>query len=577
MKNPYILFILLAGLCYAKEDHAIQTYFRRVDKFGAIIDRKSSAFDDEIKKPLKQKISREDAVASLKVWPNRAKNGQKVTVLWSNVPTPNAKDYIAFYCPYDDNPTHYLDYFYVSESKTYAEGYGHHQVTVYNMRSQCVFKYYRSVSHYSQMVAKSELLIFETMEPLQRHIALTNDPTQMRVMWNSGEVNSQLMVKYGLTKELGMVETTIKTYHYLAEDMCHSPANTTGYWDPGFTYDALLTKLEPNTIYYYSVGCQQVMSEVLNFTTPLPAGDRTPFKFIVYGDMGVDPYPEAVTTASLVKKELNQNDIKLIFHIGDISYARGYAYIWEQWFDLVQPYSQNVPYMIGIGNHEYDHTAGGEKDPSHAKGPGGFKPSWFNGYTDSGGECSVPMNNRFHMPDNGNQIYWYSYDYGMLHMIMISTEHDYTPGSPQYTWLQNDLMNVNRNITPWVVIGGHRAMYASASIASDYVVAINMQRLFEELLYKYKIDLAFWGHYHSYERTCKVYRNNCTDDGIVHTVVGSAGFSLDAASWYPKDWSVYRIADYGYGRVTVTNTSHMLYEWVNNRFDKVMDYVWLTK
>jgi len=77
MENPCILFILLAGLCYAKEDHAIQTYFRRVDKFGAIIDRKSSAFDDEIKKPLKQKISREDAVASLKVWPNRAKKWTK--------------------------------------------------------------------------------------------------------------------------------------------------------------------------------------------------------------------------------------------------------------------------------------------------------------------------------------------------------------------------------------------------------------------------------------------------------------------------------------------------------------------
>ena len=63
--------------------------------------------------------------------------------------------------------------------------------------------------------------------------------------------------------------------------------------------------------------------------------------------------------------------------------------------------------MIGIGNHEYDHTAGGEHDPSHAEGPGGFRPSWFNGGDDSGGECGVPMYYRFKMPATGHSIWWY--------------------------------------------------------------------------------------------------------------------------------------------------------------------------
>ena len=48
---------------------------------------------------------------------------------------------------------------------------------------------------------------------------------------------------------------------------------------------------------------------------------------------------------------------------------------------------------------------------------------------------------------------------------MISTEHDFTPGSPMYMWLENDLRNVDRKKTPWVIIAGHRAMYCSASIA----------------------------------------------------------------------------------------------------------------
>ena len=59
----------------------------------------------------------------------------------------------------------------------------------------------------------------------------------------------------------------------------------------------------------------------------------------------------------------------------------------------------------------------------------------------------------------------YSYDYGLAHYIMISTEHDFSPGSPMYTWLEYDLRNVDRKKTPWVIIAGHRAMYCSSNNA----------------------------------------------------------------------------------------------------------------
>ena len=58
-------------------------------------------------------------------------------------------------------------------------------------------------------------------------------------------------------------------------------------------------------------------------------------------------------------------------------------------------------------------------------------------------------------------LFRYSYDYGMVHFIMISTEHDLSPGSRQYVWLEQDLENVNRSKTPWVILGGHRPMYTS--------------------------------------------------------------------------------------------------------------------
>ena len=72
----------------------------------------------------------------------------------------------------------------------------------------------------------------------------------------------------------------------------------------------------------------------------------------------------------------------------------------------IQPYSTLVPYMVGVGNHEQDHKSGGSKDPSGAPG-NGYHPKWGNYGSDSGGECGVPMFYRFHMPDNGNSVWWY--------------------------------------------------------------------------------------------------------------------------------------------------------------------------
>jgi hypothetical protein len=69
-------------------------------------------------------------------------------------------------------------------------------------------------------------------------------------------------------------------------------------------------------------------------------------------------------------------NVTCLLHIGDISYARGTGIIWDAFMTQIQPIAARVPYMVSIGNHEYDHETGGEKDPSGAPGPGGFRPKW---------------------------------------------------------------------------------------------------------------------------------------------------------------------------------------------------------
>jgi len=313
-------------------------------------------------------------------------------------------------------------------------------------------------------------------------------------------------------------------------------------------------------------------------TAPVPSA-TAPVNMIVYGDMG-EGYlvPEAAATATRVMGELADTD--LVLHIGDISYARSVGYSWEWFFNLIYNIATSIPYMVGVGNHEYDHVSGPENDPS---GAGlGFHPTWGNFGDDSHGECGRPYYERFHMPDNGESAFWYSFDYGSMHVIHMSTEHDFTPLSPQYQWLVQDLNAVDRSVTPWLVLAGHRPMYTSEDYQADYTVSVYMQAAFEDVIHQFGVDIAVWGHYHAYERTCAVFNQTCQPDGTTHIVVGTAGMELDNVDWMPRDWSVRHCNEFGYGRIRIAadpnqGTTSLLWQFVFNNNGTVFDEVTLTK
>jgi hypothetical protein len=237
--------------------------------------------------------------------------------------------------------------------------------------------------------------------------------------------------------------------------------------------------------------------------------------------------------------------------------------------------------MVSIGNHEYDYTSGGEHDPSGGAGPSGagFHPSWGNFGADSGGECSVPMHHRWHAPATGNSIYWYSFNYAGIHVVQMSTEHNWTRGSEQYEWLKQDLESVNRSITPWVILTGHRMMYTTQIIdkeCSVNLVASHLRSELEELMYENRVNLMLVGHQHAYERSCPVYKGACVDDGkaTVHVLAGSAGFEIDSTEFSRScgNWSLSHVNEYGYLRVS-TSPALMNIQFVLNKNGVVYDEV----
>lgn len=153
---------------------------------------------------------------------------------------------------------------------------------------------------------------------------------------------------------------------------------------------------------------------------------------------------------------------------------------------------------------------------------------------------------RWRMPGaevGGQSDFWYSFDYGLAHFISFDGETDYadspsqsfqddlarvhsnapfplenqtsvidagpfgridggiagvnnTKNYEQYQWLANDLANVDRTKTPWVIAMSHRPMYSSNVAAYQ----VNMRNAFEELFISHGVDLYVSGHIHWYER-----------------------------------------------------------------------------
>ena len=57
-----------------------------------------------------------------------------------------------------------------------------------------------------------------------------------------------------------------------------------------------------------------------------------------------------------------------------------------------------------------------------------------------------------------------------MFLIFLNPDTRFTQVMRQYSWLENDLAGVDRALTPWLVVYGHRPMYCTNNDRDDCTV-----------------------------------------------------------------------------------------------------------
>lgn len=511
-----------------------------------------------------------------------SKSGQFVDLSYSGFPTPSSDEWIGLYLVNDAvNKIAPIAYQMASHDPQYlTTGSGVLTVQLLNMRSNMVFYFFSGGLSQPVLVAQSvPIIVADVNEPLQGRLSLTPDPSQPLITWTTKNCSSPAMRWGSSSGVYGNTVNAERTIGYNKSDLCGAPATTVGYRDVGVFHTAIFHDLIPGQVvsYQYGDNINDVWSDEFSFIAPpLPGQD---VNIIAFGDLGQasvdDMNEESTMPASLHTRNGILNNIEgvqLVTHIGDISYAMGYSSQWEYFHQQMLPITASVPYMLAIGNHERDWPNSGSA----------------RGTTDSGGECGVPYELRFPMPTSELDAPWYSFDFGVTHFIIISTEHQFDPTSPQFNFVVEDLQEINRTLTPWVIFAGHRPYYVDSTSqtpeSGDQPVATELRLAFEELLFNYQVDLVFGAHIHMYQRSCPVYLGKCantTDNSyggpvVVNLGMAGASNSYDLELKRPDIWVVANDITHGF-MTLVANTTTLTMQYREGPSTRVFDSFTLSK
>ena len=355
--------------------------------------------------------------------------------------------------------------------------------------------------------------------PTQIHLQTADEPTAMTVMWAT-EQRGDAFVEWSHSG--GEQSTQGNSYCYEHDMAFHM---------------AQMTNLPLGEEITYKVGDGNTWSNEIKFSTINPASDH--FEWISIADHGLSSEGQDVS-----EEIIADTSAQMVTISGDISYSDGNQNVWDEWFDIQTPSMMKIPWMTAAGNHENEPITG------------------FTGYE-----------HRFDMDNTAeSEGFYYTRQVPGALLVFMSTEHPFTTGSSQFTWLKNVLETANtpesREASPFVIVYGHKPMYSSNSYHGSEV---ELRNALEQLYVEQGVDLVIAGHDHFYERTWPVVAEKPLSEGLdlavipsgiapIHLVIGVGGRAAYEDLDEPQpSWSAYREnSTYGWTRLVYDDTSKSL-------------------
>jgi len=401
--------------------------------------------------------------------------------------------------------------------------------------------------------------------PQQIHLSITKNAREMVVVWVTFEATDSDLRFIGEKSALpiddsdsdsgheGFTVPTASTEDYTyvkGASVYHEIENLSGLWK-AYVHTVTMKELRLNSKYSYSVGQRktETWSETYEFRTRNIIGQ--PVTLVTFADFStLNEVVKNRTTMARLHQNLSEFD--MIIEFGDLCYANGDCKVWDLFFNHIQPIAACKPWMPTVGNHENEND-------------------YFDGMGFKNYEARFKLPGRYH--------FWYSFDYGYAHIVVISTEHPIAPGTPQHEWLIRTLTRANkkREEIPWIIITGHRGLYGSNTRWFYKPKAINLRTILCPILDQFHVDLALFGHVHAYERTHPIFDGDINAKGTVYLLAGVAGADLNKEFHPQPQWSAYRTAHHGYGLLHVQSPKKLRFCYHRERDGKMWDAFTITK
>lgn len=308
--------------------------------------------------------------------------------------------------------------------------------------------------------------------------------TSMDIVWETDRP-SDFVIMYGKQVPL-MHKKEINTQSLLPEHKVGSNI-----------YSITLDGLDPETPYFYSIKAKAhdgsiMESGVLTFSTAVK--ESSSYMFAVIGDTEARP------------------------HIND----RVSKMVWDE----------RPNFILNVG----DLTDGGQKDHKFE-----WNYEYFQGVTQlasrvavfpvpGNGESDLHWYNQYHkLPEQG----FYKFHYGNADFFMLNSNvpEDFAPNGKQYKWLEQALKESKAR---WKFVAHHHAPYSADeddygdAWSGVYDLGDPRIRKIVPLYEKYGVDMVFFGHLHTYQRTLPIKENRVSkQQGVIYVQGGGGGGNLE--------------------------------------------------